>query len=1128
MKNTFTDLLIRKQTPFARNNITALIMRVSQVYLLILTSALVTMASPKGSGQSIENTTVKLEIVNKPLKQALLEIEKQTHFRFQWDVAIEKSFPKVNLPEGKYSVKDALDRLLQNTRLNYRQNKAHIIIIPSEEGEKRSEKVADEKAELTDASSVVLVTGTVKDAATQEPLAGVNIIVKGTTRGTTTDVEGKFGIEAEDSDVLVFSFIGFQPFETNVGGRTVIDVSMAVDVTALKEVVVNAGYWNVKERENTGSISQVSSEEIQKQPVSNPLAALHGRMPGVHITQQTGMPGGGFLIQVRGRNSLRSTSGVGDPLYVIDGVPFTSTTISSSSIGGPIFGGLGANPLNNLNPADIESIEVLKDADATAIYGSRGGNGVVLITTKKAKAGKSQVGFNFYQGVGKVTNMLDLLTTDQYLEMRREAFVNDEAVPGPTDYDLTMWDQSRYTDWQKELIGGTANTTDAQFTLSGGNTSTQFLFGGGFYRQSTVFPGDFADEKSSAHLNINHVSPDNKFKAALSFNYLADKNNLLTSDLTNQAIALAPNAPAIYDDNGNLNWENSTWINPLAALRRKYKGNTNNLIANGNLSYLILRNLSAKASIGYTNLNMRETSTNPISSRNPANTSATGIAFFGNSGISTWIVEPQLEYNASLGQGKVDILIGSTFQNSLQEGQTVGAFGFTNDALIENIQAASSVSIISTNFSEYRYNALFGRIGYKWREKYLINLTGRRDGSSRFGPDKRFANFGAVGVGWIFSEEKFINNTLSFLSFGKVRASYGVTGSDQIGDYQYLNTYSTTSNTYDGIRGLVPTRLLNQDYSWEENKKFEAALELAFLKDRLSLNSSWYRNRSSNQLVGFSLPAITGQSSIQYNLPATVENSGWEFELRATHVKTPNFTWSSSANLTIPDSKLVEYPNLAGSPYANTYVVGEPLNVVKTFQYLGVDAGTGVYTFSDLDGDGIISSPLDNQTLINLGQNFYGGFENSITYKGLQIDLFFQFVNQLGYNFFNSFSNPPGAAVNQPIEVMNRWQSSGDQADVQRFTQRFGSDPSNAYINFLSNSNKAISDASFVRLKNLSVSYDLPLKLIGKANADKARVYIVGQNLFTITEYRGMDPENRNARVLPPLKVIAAGIQLTF
>jgi len=389
--------------------------------------------------------------------------------------------------------------------------------------------------------------------------------------------------------------------------------------------------------------------------------------------------------------------------------------------------------------------------------------------------------------------------------MRNEAFTNDQVAPGTfyPDHDVLTWNQDRYTDWQKELLGGTARMTNMQLSVSGGSEQTKFMIAGGYLKESTVFPGEFANKKYSGNFKVNHRSSNNKWNIDFSAYYLADNNSLPLIDLTGQALLLAPNAPALYLPDGNLNWENSTWRNPLAFTRKDFETKTTNLLSNTIIAYKILPTLEAKVNVGYSNVRMDEFSAQPKSSFDP-NLSQASSATFADRKIQTWITEPTLEYSIPLGEGTLTALLGSTFQGSNNESTDLSATGFASDALLRNPQAASTITIQSVNQSEYRYSALFGRVNYNWKGKYLANITGRRDASSRFGPGNQFANFGALGAAWVFTEESWLQNNV--LTFGKIRASIGTTGSDQIADYGYVDLWTSTAYTYDGMGGLYPIR----------------------------------------------------------------------------------------------------------------------------------------------------------------------------------------------------------------------------------------------------------------------------------------------------------------------------------
>jgi TonB-linked SusC/RagA family outer membrane protein len=965
------------------------------------------------------------------------------------------------------------------------------------------------------------ITGTVTD--TNGTLPGVTILIKGKVSGTLTDENGRFSINANQSDVLVFSYLGYKTVEVTITNQTVININLEEDTTQLKEIVLNAGYYSVKDKERTGSISHITAKDIETQPVTNVLATMQGRMSGVNITQSTGVPGGGFNIQIRGINSLRTDGN--EPLYIVDGVPFSPQSLGNTQVSSSILTN-AFSPLNSINPADIESIEVLKDADATAIYGSRGANGVVLITTKKGKEGKTKFSIHNYTGVGKITKHMKMMNTQQYLSMRQEAYQNDGIITYPVNaHDVNgTWSQNRYTDWHEELIGGTAYFSNLQATLSGGSSSTQYLLSGTYRKETTVFPSDDQFDKIAVHSNVNHKSNNNKFNLNLSVNYASDKNTVLANDLTQQAYRLAPNAPALYNSNGDLNWENGTFDNPLANSLSQYKNLTKNLIANAVITYSLLPTLELKTNLGYNSINMMEFRTIPSTIYNPAFglTSANSILIANNGNRNSWTIEPQIKWSKEWSSHKIDALAGTTFQSQYSNRLTQMGRGFSSNNLINSLGAANTVQVTADEQLQYKYQALFGRINYTLKDKYIMNLTGRRDGSSRFGPNKRFANFGAIGAAWIFSNEELFNR-LKILSFGKLRASYGSSGSDQIGDYQFLDTYSISQNTYNGVTGLQPTRLFNPDFGWEINKKLELAAELGFFKDRILLTSVWYKNRSSNQLVGIPLPATTGFPNIQANLNATIQNTGTEFELRTVNISNNNLSWHTTLNLTIPKNKLLKFEGLEGSSYANTYVVGQSVRIVKQYNYLGIDPENGTYTFQDYNNDGQISATSDRQYISDLSQKWFGGLGNQINFKQWSLDFLFQFVKQDGRNYLYSMGLA-GARTNMPLEALNHWPVNGAESEIQSYTTGVNTNALNAYYRYR-DSNATITDASFVRLKHLSLSYAIPSSWFQNISGT---LYLQGQNLLTFTNYKGADPENQSFSFLPPLCQYTLGLQLNF
>jgi len=974
------------------------------------------------------------------LQSVFSSLEKQTGLSFFFNYALLKDAKPVTLEVRDVSIEDALKEVLKDEGLDFYRTGKTIFIVRKKDS---SPAVVEKKSDSTPDQQVDVKGRVVNSQG--EPLVGASIALVNGKKGTLTNEKGMFELRGVPVGTkLEISYAGYSMRSVEVTGNEQLRVELTLANDKLDEAQVIA-YGNTTQRFNVGNVTTVKAAVIEKQLVTNPLLALEGRVPGLFITQSTGLPGTGVTVRIGGQNSLTKGN---DPLYVVDGVPYTSqllpTLASILGTSGVGLAGTGSgNPLSFINPADIESIDVLKDADATAIYGSRAANGAILITTKKGKTGNTLVNINAQNGWGTVPRKLHLLNLRQYLQMRHEAQRNDGiSTPAVSDYDINgTWDSTRSTDWQKTLLGGKAQYTDMQASASGGNGNTQFLVGGGYHRETTPFPGNLSDQKGSLHFTLNNASANQKFHLQLSASYMVDDNQLISTDFTGTAMKLAPDAPPLYTVAGGLNWAplanvNSTWANPLATLYRTYGNKTNNLIGNGVLSYLILPDLYVKTSLGYTNLVSNETQIFPLLSDAPEiRPLVKGSANFANSQINSWIIEPQLNYRHYLSKGKLDIVIGSTIQQNNSYNQKFSGTNYNTDAQLQDIHSAANVTVTSTVNSTYKYNAAFGRINYNWQDKYIVDFTARRDGSSRFGPQNQFHNFASAAAGWIFSNEPLMKNIIPAVSFGKLKVSYGTTGNDQIGDYTFLNLYNnlTSAVPYQGVNGLTSAGIYNPYLQWETTKKFQVGLDIGLLKDRILLSATYDQNRSSNELLQYALPIIAGFASINpVNFPATIQNSDWEFSISADIIKGRNFSWATYINLTIPQNRLISFPNIAQSTYATTYVVGQPFTITKVYHLRGVDPATGVYQFSDAKG-GISFRPdtASTQTksvIINSAPKLYGGLGNTFRYKGFELDFLFQAVKQIGNNYY--FGNSPGQffgtsnSGNQPNYVLARWQKT--------------------------------------------------------------------------------------------------------
>jgi TonB-linked SusC/RagA family outer membrane protein len=1083
------------------------VMKLSAVFLF----ALCIQVSARIDGQ-----TVTLDLTNAPVQKVFKEVSRQTGISIIYNEALFKGLSPVTIKVRDVTIGQVLDLCLKNQPFTYAFDGNLIQII---------KKPAPANGSVTDipaASPPNDIHGRVTDSL-GNPLAGASVTVKGSKKGTSTDTKGNFELKnVDDNATIIISYSGFSAREFRLSNNPELKsgeltVVLQRNNSSLDQVQIIA-YGTTTERLNTGDVTTVKSEEIEKQPVSNVLAALDGLVPGLFITQQSGMPGSAFTVQIRGQNSISNGN---DPFYLIDGVPYTSELIQNSSLN-PAQG----NPLDFINPSDIESVSVLKDADATAIYGSRAANGAILITTKKGKAGKLKLDLNASQGIGQAPLQAKWLNTSHYLQMRNEAFFQDGLQPNQGSApDLLLWDTTRYTNWQKVLIGNAAEYTDIGGNVSGGNPNTQYLVGANYHRETSVFPNSGADEKIGLHVNLSSSSDDQRFKINVTGNYLVNDRHLLGQDLTPYDDT-PPDAPTTYNPDGTLNWANSTFQNPLALTQNRYAGNTNNLVGNALLSYNVIKGLYIKSSFGYTYMQTDEFSTTPIASQNPAY-SPTGSAYFSDNNIHSWIAEPMILYTFLLNRSHFEVLGGSTFEENSTNGQSLEGSGYTSDALLQSVLGAPVLHIASVTNATYKYNALFGRVNYNYSEKYIVNLNWRRDGSSRFGPNNQFHNFGSVGAGWIFTKEDFFPKGV--LSYGKLRVSYGTTGNDQIGDYQFYNLYQSSYFPYQGTTALTPTGLSNPNLAWELTKKFEGGMNLGFAKDRVLLEASYYYNRSSNQLLGAPLPSITGFESIPLNFPATVQNSGWEFSLNSTNINRRDFRWKTSLNLTIGRNKLAAFPDLAQNPsYKNTYVIGRPVTGRELYHCIGVDPQTGVYQFADSNGKATFTPNYltDRTAFVNLAPKYFGGFLNTFVYKRWQLDMSISFRKQTAVNpLFQHFGAPGMFAINNLQAVMSRWQNPGDKTNVERFTTSFASPAFSAYTT-AQQSDIAYTDGSFIRLNNVSLSYKFSQSLLRNWGVQSLELYLHGQNLLMITSFKGGDPETLGD--LPVLKYMTGGIRVSL
>jgi TonB-linked SusC/RagA family outer membrane protein len=946
-------------------------------------------------------------------------------------------------------------------------------------------------------------------------LPGVTIKVKHTKDLAQADIKGDFTlISSQTSGILVISFLGYQTQEIPFSGSGIIPtIKLTVEENMLNELQI-IGYGKTTKRLNTSSVSNIDAKQIEQQPVTNVLSALSGRMPGVFVQTTNGLPGGNINIQIRGKGSIQAGT---NPLYIIDGIPFDASPIASeNSLGYTAISG-NVSPLNSINPNDIESISILKDADATAIYGSRGSNGVVLINTKKGKTGAITTDFNLYQGINQAADLPKMMDLDSYLQIRREAFSNDGLTPStdPNSFeyapDLLVWDINKSTDWVNYLFGGTGRLTNAQLNIKGGSNQTNFSISGNYRNEQSYLKANNNYQRGGLHPQISHNSADGKFTLSSSTVISADNNRMANAQNISLSTLPSPNYP-LYDANGNYNWYAGS--NLLAEMLATSKIATNNILSSVALSYKLLPELNIKVNTGYNWINIKQTQLYPAASLYPGTPNYT---LFGTNVNQSFIIEPQVEYQVPIKTNQLTLMAGATYQYKSGEGSYLEARNFSNEGLIENLSSAGFIDGRRSNYVDYKFASVFGRAVFNLQNKYIFNTTVRRDGSSRFATGNQFGNFGAIGAAWLFGSEEWLNNQIPFLSFGKLRASYGITGNDQIPDYQYLSSYGNSGLTYQGVSGLQASRIANAKFHWESTKKLEFALELGFFKDKLLLNVNRFLSRSNNQLVNYTLPEITGFNSYQANLPAVVENSGWEFEINSKNINHKDFQWSTSFNITLPKNRLKSFEHFESSSYARTLEIGYDITRIIGYEFLGIDPqnGTAKYVTETTDPN---SAPDYYRTIGKQTPDFYGGLGNTFNWKRFSLDTFLQFAGQktIGGIFYT-----PGWMYGTYAILEKRWQQPGDITRIPKSSTGLDFYYSQSSANFF--------DASYLRLKNINFSYRIPMK-----GGSILRIYSQAQNLLTFWNKDAaiIDPESGALSVaqknLPPVKSLTLGIQLIF
>lgn len=969
-----------------------------------------------------------------------------------------------------------------------------------------------------------IVSGKITSAEDGSPVPGVNILVKGTNTGTTTGIDGTYTLAVPaTSNILVISFIGYRTVEIEVGNRAMINVPLEPDSKQLSEVVV-VGYGTQIKQEMTGNVASIKGSDIQNQPVPTFEQSLQGRAAGVYIEAGNGKLGQGIKVRVRGSSSVSAGN---QPLYVIDGVPITSQSQSN--------GDGDTNPLTDLSPNDIQSIEILKDASASAIYGSRAANGVVLVTTKRGRTGKTNFNVGYFTGVSAPTRHREWLNTKEYVALFKEARKNSNAL-GIDDTSLgdletrftayaagseSAWkdpNAADYTDtnWEDQVFRhGSVNQFD--LSASGGGEKTSFYASGSYSNQEGILINNKL-QRISTRLNIDHKATE-KLSLGLNFSLTRTVNNRLGDDnefsTPMQIVALAPLTPVtdprtgllsgVLDlETGKPNSRFPQYFNPL--IDANYTKRETTVFRNlGTIfgTYQFTPALSVRAEVGYDLLTQHEDKY--YGKENARNISTpNGTSRDSWTQVFNYTTNTYLRYSKTISElHNLEVIAGMSYQESNRDYSNVEGQQFPSNSYKETISAAT-ITVGSTEETSFSFLSYFARANYKFNERYLLGLSGRVDGSSRFGKDNRYGFFPAASAGWILTEESFLqgNSTIEFL---KLRASYGLTGNAEIENFASKGLYAGDGG-YAGTPGQRPSQLENPNLKWEQTTQFDVGIDFGLFGNRISGEIDYYVKNTSDLLLEVNLPGTAGFET-QFRNVGKLENKGVEFVLNTENM-VGDFRWNTSFNIARNKNKIT---NLNGQviqgDFLSRAVEGEAIGIFYGPKYAGVDPDNGdalYYEQNIVDGTVSKTNDYNNATYTKIGDpnpDFIAGITNNFAYKGIDLSILFQgvFGNDV-YNGGGKFQSANGDFFdNQTKDQLRRWQNPGDITDVPQ-ARLYGA-------NGTGESSRYVSDGSYVRLKTVTLGYNFPSSLTNRLKITKARVYASAQNLLTFTDYNGWDPE---------------------
>lgn len=1025
---------------------------------------------------SFSNAQTRMDIHVKNVSLETLFNEIQTKSEFIFFYKDDVLHHTVSLKLKKATLATILDSALKGTNLVYKIDDRQVVI-------KENPTV-----NVTEAMSVLpqdrVVSGSVVDDQ-GVPLMGATVQIKNTNKGVTTDFDGRFELTVPSgATTLVISYLGFMTKEVAIDGLSTVNVTMVADSMALEEIVV-IGYGTERRSLITDAVTAISSSQIEDLPVSSVDGILQGQASGVQVMQNSGTPGGEMSVRIRG---LTSISGSSQPLYIIDGIPVTSGDYGQLS-----YSGQGSSALSDLNPNEIASISVLKDASATAIYGARASNGIVLITTKRGKAQQSVVNVSVFSGFQRAWNKLDMLNARQWMEYRNDLTGTEVFTPDQMN-NITV-----DTKWQ-DVIFRTAPINSYEVSTTGGSEKTKFFLSGTWFEQEGILIGtDY--NRLNARVNVDHQL-SNKITIGASIGLTYAKTNRVESDQTlHGPLPNGISTPAIfpvYNEDGSYNqtgpYSNAVSIaNEATSVNYSYRTNSN-LYAD----WKIFDNLTFSTKWGVDFMNFREH--NHESTKTVQGAKYNGLGFETYANVLNLVSNNLLTYNNQFGKHKLDALLGYSFESYERTSSFIRAQDFADDSL-EYINSAATIVSASAGATESGLRSYFGRLNYNFDDKYIATFTGRFDTSSKFGSNNQTGFFPAASLAWRVIQENFMANVKP-ISDLKFRVSYGLTGNDDISPFLFSELYSTT--VYGGLPGIYPSNIPNPDLKWESTAQFNVGMDLGLFNGRVTLTADYYNKQTKDLLLSRPLPPTSGFSSITENV-GRVENKGIELSL-ATQNFIGDFNWNTQFNISGNRNKVLELYN--GQPIddigrgGNRIMEGQPIGIFYSFESLGVDPSTGDIVFADTNFDGVITS--DDRTIVgNPHPDFIFGLTNNFAYKGFDLSVFLQ--GSYGNDVFNGtrlFLESLQGGDNQTTAVLRRWKQPGDITDIPRAT----TDPVQAAQNKRVSS-RFIEDGSYLRIKNVTLGYTLNDEVLRKTFFSSIRVYFSAQNLFTFTKYNGLDPE---------------------